>query len=85
MMQSAAGKSGLQDQKALSRFAEQRIRRHPYSVVVHQGVPRLVRIRADQVVVGLQHQPFGAGGNQEGRCAGMDWDIGIGDRDDDEK
>lgn len=60
-MQPPAGQPGLQDQEALSGLAEQGVGGHPHIVVVHQGMPRLVRVGAHQVVVGLQHQALGAG------------------------
>ena len=85
MVQPPAGQSGLQDQEALAGLAEQRGRRHPHVVVVHQRMARLVRVGADQMVVGLDLEARGVRRDQERRCAVMHRHVGVGDRDDDEE
>ena len=84
-MQSPAGQPGLQNQEALTGFTEQRLRSHPHSVVVHQGMPRFVRFRSDQMMGRFHIQARGTGRDQERRCAVMNGHVGIGDRDDDEE
>ena len=84
-MQTPAGQSGLQNQEALTGFAEQCIRSHPNSVVADQGMPRFVGIRSNQMVSGLDGQALGSGRDQERRGALVYWHIGIADRYDDKE